>query len=262
MGAAAHRPWWGIALLLLSAALQGLWPTEALADPGDRSGRLSLQAGRLTAAIAGVPLREILEDLARAVPLKVSVIGTVSDERVSATVRDEELELAIRRLLRGQSYALVHAPEAAGRGLRLAEIVVLGTADPANEPVTDGAVARPLIVNPTPTPGTGLRSSDVNDQIRTGLLIALKDPDEAVRAAALGQMQLSGGPLPVRLLGRVAHEDASPALRSRALELVAERTGAQGQAILQRALWDPDEDVREHALRLLDRVGRPDRRGR
>jgi hypothetical protein len=189
---------------------------------------------------------------------------------VSITVRDEELEVGIRRLLRGQSYILTHTSAPAAEAPRITEIVVLGMRAPRDAQVMSGAgpvAERPLEQGAqarrrgghVERRSSGEGPAELDAEIHAALRIALKDPDETVRAAALGQMRLPGGLPSLRLLGRVAHEDASPSLRIQALDLLAERSGARGRTFIQHALWDPDEGVREHALRLLEQVGGADR---
>ncbi|MGH2359618.1 MAG: hypothetical protein ACRDGM_03635 [bacterium] len=88
-------------LLLLGSC----WGLTHGAGPADRASRpvvLSLQGDRLSATIAQAPLREVLAELARQVPLRVSMNGPEAEERVSLSFRNLPLAEGIERILAGR----------------------------------------------------------------------------------------------------------------------------------------------------------------
>ena len=59
----------------------------------------------------------------------------------------------------------------------------------------------------------------------------------------------------MRMLTRMAHEDASPTIRMQVLEILADQSATRARGPLRQALWDPNPEVQHRALELLDRIG-------
>jgi hypothetical protein len=267
-------------------------PREAVAVHAVGPAAVVADGGRLSARLDGVPLPQVLRLLARAVPVTVTARGPLPDARVTATLEGVELEVAVKRLLRGHSYVLVYAAEAAPSGppaRRLVEIVILsgGTADPpvpvaarpgvpvppreapgprrasANDPPELDALAHTALWGAIPDERAAAleavayqapAAEGPEDHAGRVLTAALSDPDEGVRARALETLKDTADPeaLPLGELVRMAAEDVSPTRRVQALELLAERAEDEAAGPLRRAVFDHEPAVRERAQELLE----------
>jgi HEAT repeat protein len=85
---------------------------------------------------------------------------------------------------------------------------------------------------------------ETKDHLRSGSLMAMKS------AQAIG-LRDCGDEIPVEPVARLAWEDPSPEVRSRALALLAEPASDTMQASLRLALTHPDPSVRETAEALI-----------
>ncbi|MDA2930501.1 HEAT repeat domain-containing protein [Acidobacteria bacterium AH-259-O06] len=129
--------------------------------------------------IEKVPVKRILEELARQADLKVSLEGSVGNEEVSVEFTHLPLEEGIRRILIGKSYALVYArtPSLSGHGAlpKLVKILVVQEAGPSMPKATEDLA----IVPPGGATGGGPRP--LAELMRE----AVEDPDPYQRVAAL-----------------------------------------------------------------------------
>lgn len=208
----------GIALLLWGL----LWIVPAGAQVGSQAAltfTLSIRDGGLTADIHRIPLRLVLEALARQAPLRLSVSEGARDHLVTAQFRALPWDEAMGRLLAGLSYAIFYDPAPSGAASAehkpIIELVVLDKAPAA--PVAGRNEAGAISSNPGEGPG----------------------------------------PAPVMETTpewTAALQHREPAARVEALE----RWAAQGAATpldpLTHALVDPDESVRARAQALVERV--------
>jgi hypothetical protein len=242
---------------------------------------VAIRDGSLDARIHGVSLSEALAAVARAAQVRVTVLHADAAALVSLSSDGLTLEEGLQRLLRGQSYVLVYRDDAPSG--RLAEIIVLGNKrGPDDEAVTVAAVAEissPAMsggevsrdVHP-PEPTTwaeGLRHERPLPPVETApagrpdrprpgggaVTLALATSDEPMRLAALAQIQDGTEAAPMRMLTRMAREDASPTIRMQALEILADQSAARARGPLRQALWDPNPEVQHRALELLGRLG-------
>lgn len=180
---------------------------------------------RLTAEIRGAPLDCVLADIASLVGMEVR--GSVDDAPVAADVVRTPLVTALSRLLGTRSYLLQFAGD---RPLRLS---FLGSQDPSQR---TSAVPR--------------TASEVAPALRSALL---DDPDVGARRAALERIETMPR-LPAELVASVAEQDFDPAMRRRALDLLAARaTGDPAGRVAAEVLVrnDPDAAVREAAAAVL-----------
>ena len=98
---------------------------------------------------------------------------------------------------------------------------------------------------------TMLGSSD-DPAVLTTLSQALSDEDDEVRMAAIQSLSDFTGDAPVDLLSKVVVDDPSPDNRYEALEALSDLGGDRATSAIQKALNDPDEDVRALAEGMLD----------
>jgi len=259
----------GVLALGSVAWTAGAW--AAPAGPPLQPAVVAFREGRLTVRAEGIPLGVVLAALARETRLVVTVNGSPADEPVSVTLTEVDLESGIRRLLLGRSYLLVSAEEPAQPGHpqsgRLLEVVVLSrvsalataTGPDGDRSGLHGGRAR----------NRRDRAADETDRVRVlrlasqregeqalpMLAAALGDPDESVRRTALDAIKDIAERVPVDEVARMSRLDASPRLRTRALELLAERAKDEAGDPLRLALNDPDPEVSERAGELLDDLG-------
>ena len=98
-----------VVLLLLSF----FWLDPAAAQRASRDSppwSLSVREGQLSASIDRIPLRRVLEELARQTPLHLSVSEKWRDHPMTAHFRALPLGKALAQLLAGLSYALIYTP--------------------------------------------------------------------------------------------------------------------------------------------------------
>ncbi len=81
---------------------------------------------------------------------------------------------------------------------------------------------------------------------------ALSDEDDEVRMAAIQSLSDFTGDAPLDLLAKVVVDDASADNRYEALQALSDIGGERAAAAIQKALQDPDEDVRSLAEGILD----------
>ena len=81
---------------------------------------------------------------------------------------------------------------------------------------------------------------------------ALQDQDEEVRLAAIQSLADVTGDVPVDVIGSAALNDPSADNRYEALEVLSDVGDAASRAYIEKALNDPDEDVRSLAEGILD----------
>jgi hypothetical protein len=222
-----------VGTLLLLCFGWGLGGAVASTDAAARTLVLSVEGDRVSATIAQAPLREVLAELARQVPLRLSITGPVAKERVSVSFTNLPLAEGIERILEGRSYVLIYAsPQAASGvvgGARIVEIIVLpheglpANATPAVPFTTEPAQAPVEAVSP-PRPAGG--EPPVQED------------------------------LPLEWLRHQTREASNPADRVAALEALTERGESQEVLpTLTAALADPDATVRAAALALIKDTG-------
>ena len=253
-----------------------VWTATAVAAPSTGGNpAVSARDGRITLDVSGRPLRDVLAALADALQVTVTTNGARLDERVSATLTDVDAEQALRRLLAGHSYLLIHGGHPTPRSV---EVVILreSRAEPPREtaPAVVAPFTRPSLDALTHVALHGPDATERADAIEAMayeaqaaapgdrhagdvLELALHDPDEGVRARALETIKDTQEDVPVPALSRMASADRSPARRAEALALLAERADTAAIPALRRALSDADASVRERARELLDDLHLP-----
>jgi hypothetical protein len=106
-----------LSIFLLMLGLAGNAPAWAqLGGSVPPAFSLTAREGQLTADIIRIPLRLVLEELSRQVPLRLFVSDEAGDVRVSAQFRARPLREAVQQLLVGFSYAIFYASESSPVG--------------------------------------------------------------------------------------------------------------------------------------------------
>lgn len=105
---------------------------------GATSLALSLHDGRLTADVAGVPVRQVMDELGRVANAEVRWLGRAAEEPVSVHFTDVPLGDAVRRVLGTRSF-LVVVP-GGGSSRPIARVIILASGPGASpEPQTTRA---------------------------------------------------------------------------------------------------------------------------
>ena len=183
------------------------------APPKPPSWSLSVSEGRLTADINRIPLRVVLEELARQVPLRLWLSEGARDHSVTAQFRALPLDAALQRLLDGFSYAIVydHAPPGQGSAAErpIVELLVL---EKAPVPRSAGSSAAAVVSNAGQGQDTMLGTTPE-------WTAALRHPDQRVRLDALQRWAVQGAATPLNPLMH-ALVDPDESVRAKAQELV------------------------------------------
>ena len=211
----SHRE--SIILLLLGL----FWTHAADAQHAPRhapSRLLSVSEGQMTADFDRIPLRLVLEELARQLALRLSLSEAWRDHPVTAHFRGLPLDEALARLLTGLPYGLIiydPAPSATHSSAtkQVVELLVSGKALDASAHF--GNEASGVAVDTSPVQEATL-------DVPPDWAAALQHPDRAVRREALQRWAEQGAATPLYPL--------------------------------TQALVDPDESVRARAQALVERV--------
>lgn len=187
---------------------------------------ISVREGQLSASIDRIPLRRVLEELARQTPLRLSMSEAWRDHPVTAHFRALPFEEAMAQLLAGLTYALVYTPAPHGGGL------------PATPPIGDL-----MVFDAAPATQPAL-SREAADLARTTGTEPPQGPDQAQAAALLDT--------PPEWAAALHHPDTE--VRREALKHWAAQGAATPLDPLTHALVDPDESVRARAQELVERV--------
>ena len=210
--------------LVAAAVLTAAGPVAASATDPIRL-ELQLRDGRLSAHVVGAPFTRVMAEIATLSGASVTGVDAADVAPTTVTFSDLPLADALERLLQGRNHLLVYANDA--RGVRVRRIVLLagGTTDSTH-------AARPAESGQT-TPDDARGAESDRDQVDPLLAGSL---DLLTSALALGD----------------------PAIRLQLLDEVAtwQLDEPSRAVLLARLSGDPDEDVREAALRILQ-AGRP-----
>ena len=226
----------GVGLLL--AALGAATTATRAAGAADLS--VELSNGLLSLRAEDVPLRAILDEIARVTDVRIRATdgaAPAGDETPTTLVlADVRVDDAVRRLLTGRDFVLVYS--STGR-LREARVYEAATSASARTSAPDGAdVPR-------------LRGA------------ALADPDPRERARALEDLaanldQRAALDAVVEVLGR----ESNPGLLERALDIVGSERALPLEPVLRLAASNPEPRVRIKALTRLSEQAARDVRAR
>jgi len=285
--------------LPVRVAWAGAWLTLVCAVHADETGaarsvaaptaaKVECGAGLLSVDAAAVPMRALLEEIARRCGLTLALHG---DLRAAVTTRIDRSALAeaLPRLLRATSYVLRRDGPSAGSlwvfgagetDLRAGPEPTTGFAQ--TQPAPDRAAAERLLTvaaladRDADPFASELASAIVDDSLAvrmeavyalgeiedgasTQLLAqALLDPDVIVREAAVDALAQLGGEASASALAPV-FQDPDPGLRENAVYALGEIGGTTANELLRAAAAsDPDEYVRGAAANMLEELDRED----
>ena len=237
----------------------------AAGDPeAEGSFMVSVDRDRLTVRLKGIPLGMALKAIAQKSGVALTLEAPLEEE-VTIAFDDLPVEEGLRRLLGSRSFVFVYAAAELGQPVVLKGVKVLAKgrggvrANGAREEHLVTPWWQAALEGPDPARRReaveALADSQEPGQHLAILLAVLKqDGDSDVREAALDALQ-SLDAIPLEPLFNVALQDREPSIRTKALELLAEKgkSDRQVKAVLLRASKaDPDEEVRETASSLLE----------
>lgn len=242
-----------IALLMLF-----IFPGVAVARPDQRAPGglyIGMEGELLTVKAKDIPLRRILEGLARQLGFELIVVGAL-DGRRSLEVEAKPWEQALKKVLAPASWAFVY--KSVGGQSRLAKVFVF----PAKEQQGSAALSRSIADLPTglvrPSPQrqrTGAAASSPHREAGVGGALSelFASDDDEMRAVAIVGLTALGGEQAAGALHQ-ALQDKEPWIRQTAIEALEELGGAHAIQGLQYALRDENPSVRKAAQEALDRL--------
>lgn len=253
-------------------------PRPAWADPGVGTIQVTVENGRMTARVVDAPLGAALAAVARAAQIKVEMRGQL-DERVSLRVTDVDLEDGVRRLLRGQSYALTRTglgPASTESGRPLMEIVVMGRGQPvatASSPAEASARRDMMQIAPglaeigtgaPPKPPAGGSGPSITawERSRAALWAPLAQERVVALRALATRARRQGETGGAREIVLAALEDPDESVRAAALEVIALPRGpaVPVETIARLAQQDPSPTIRRQAVRRLAEMSQAEAR--
>jgi hypothetical protein len=216
-------------LLVLTAALTSEAAAQSNSDQGSQGERISYRDGYLSVSVGNVSRVDLLNRIGREAGFKVIVVGEVRPDTRSWSFADLPLKKALKRLL-ADTNAIVAEGSNADPAQPISAIYLLGSgsgairslevvsieADPDEPRPTEGSVGDGAA---EPVPAT-LEQEEFDYQAQAELVNRLQfDPSEEARMQALNELQAMGG--------------------------------ENLRAVLESALGDSDEEIRQQAERLL-----------
>ncbi|MFQ5534908.1 MAG: HEAT repeat domain-containing protein [Sphingomonadales bacterium] len=254
----------GHAIAIIISALLIVNRAETLAGTLAGTGALAVQydGGLVTIVANDIPLETVLAAMGQAAGFQVSITGDLGP-RISRSFAGKPLIDALRELAGGNSMVIILAPESdRAKARQLRQLWVLGT---SRETRSDqaGMAARETTGDPMDAIrslsragrlGTVAELGATGDARSVDLLnrMAANDEDATVRSQAIEGLGGIRGQDATLALGRIVIGSTDPDLRWMAVRALAERDSGAARAFLERAAQDPDDWVRDEALRALD----------
>ena len=220
--------------------------------------------GRLTVAAHDAGLRALVEEVARAIDLRVEGADVLHGD-VTVRFRRQTLEAGLAQILRGWQYtigseviATPGSPESTVTRLRIVGAPSGSARAPDAPEAPDAPVGLPPVHAAATGSGSGpvdqlLTSADPSTARRAGLA-ALRDPDREVRAAAVGMLGARGGEHAVTLL-ELALRDSELGIRFAAVDALGLIGGPRAARGVTAAIHDRSRGLRLRAVEVLGRIG-------
>jgi hypothetical protein len=181
-----------VAVPLLGALLLGLAAFPAAAAAGAAAGGMDYRDGRLTLSVREMPLTRILENLYRTAGIDVFMAKGLTPGPVSADVKNQPLDEALKTILRDYNYAAIYVKE--GDGFRITALKLFKEGEQGGEVV-------PLFAG---NPAAVYADSARNGEMRTVFVSSSRD------VTIQGEFKKRGLLVPSRMT--VAQESAGPLL--------------------------------------------------
>lgn len=237
-------------LMLVSISPAGA--AAAAASPSEAPSMVIID-GSVTAKFADVPLKKVLEIVARESGARVLFYGKVAGN-INIDLIDEPLDEALRQIFQGRNAAYFYDSRPAGIGaspvLALNEIHVFANADEVSHPLTFDSPARS---NATIRPlSATARMSGANKHSADAELLSqlAQSQDAQARKAAAENLGKSWSEDAVQPLGDTLAGDPSAAVREAAAQALGKTWSESAvQPLIDALAYDSDALVREQAAR-------------
>ena len=255
--------------------------TKAERQPSQSAPFIQFANDLLTVKVKGLPLKELLDEIARQSGLAV-VVSESLDNKITIQFDQLPFDEGMRLILRHHSFALAYAQQTPGeRHSTVPETLWIfskgGKGYPTKSTVLDGHTRRTSLKHVPPDirrleaaliSGDSSEREDAVDALGESgrpeavelLSMALEDADEDVREAAVDALEEIGGDEAAQALA-IALEDEDSSVREEAVEAPGEIGGETAMGLLEQALADADESIRETAADILAELTAPKGRG-
>jgi hypothetical protein len=206
--------WWCglvISVIVHGASLQ---LSYALSPPSTTfSGVMTLQNGRLTLSVVGVPLRRVLEEFGRLGGTHIRWLNSDGTAPLSITFSEVPVSVAIQRILGENNFLLFYSLTT--RGLQLSQIWIASTkagARPAASLPESSGAALP----------TTAQSTELEADTESLLQVAVDDPDPTIRLDAVSQLGAYAheDPRVQAILAQAAQKENDPQVKKTAAEIL------------------------------------------
>lgn len=228
---------------------------------------IALADHHLSVRVRNRSLASVLGEVSRQSGIPITTTPEINDEPISIEFRDLTLEEGLQRLLSSWDTFYFFGGGPSEAALRAVWVYPRGNGEgivPAPPESWASTQEFEFNLNATrPEDRAAALESLVErkgQQAADAVLGALADSEKPNRLRALDTIVNFGLTLPLDTLVGVAQSDASPAVRTRALDaivyprLAAGVPAAEVTPILESALSDPEATVRSHAQTLLDEL--------
>ena len=247
-------------------AVSGQAPKQSPAKQASRPRPpLSVKDGSLTVQAEDSSLQGLVETIGGAARIAVQFAPEVADQKISVEYKDVPVETALQQILKEFDAFYFYGvgekppaklqiiwvyPKTKGRGLEPVPPEQWASTRELKQKLTskDAETREKAIVELVQRLGEGARSE---------VLDALSDTDPTVRSRALYKAEEAGLALPQGLLAGLAVSDPSSFVRFLALDGLGGNRDMQ--AVVERALNDPDQYVQAKAKEILERWSWADR---
>ena len=256
-------PRFSIAGVVVLYLVSGLVPVSAqLLSESDAVTELRVvfDEGYLSIDARNVSLHDILEEVATQSGLALSIRGSLT-ERVTLSIDELQLSVAIETLLDGMSYALQYAPDSPSLPNRLWVMSRRDSNGEDDSPYVDPVSGRTRQDRFSMPASQRLEAVAALTERENGAFIfeiesALSDDSKAVRHEAIFALGEAGGDSATALLHYLL-ADPDVDVRAAVIDALAEAGGERSVTTLVTALHDPDPALRENAAYALGEIGGP-----
>lgn len=218
-----RQPWtlgWWLRGFLIGCALWSApipTPSALGSTPVGIPGQITLQDGKLTARIATVPLRQVMEEISRLSGAQVRWMDSVVREQtVSVEFTALPLSEAVRRILRTRNFLLWYAPR--DESTQLTQIWIASREEAGGQPGRH----RPPAPSGPPPPTATEPAEAVEPPLDALIETVTGEADLAARLSAIGDLgRYAPQDARVReILADLADHDSNPQVRDAASTLL------------------------------------------